>query len=315
MRRTVTLLSFTFILLAAPSVFAQATRTWISGVGDDANPCSRTAPCKTWAGAISKTAAGGEISVLDPGGFGALTITKSITLNGAGTLASILFSGTNGITINGAGVVVNIIDISLNGGTPTGPGLNGIRILQAAHVTVDGCDIFNFSNVGILDERTVAGTLTVRDTLIHNSILFNNNQVTMGIRQTPTSGAAANKLIVENSHIFNINQSNSVGIFVSNGGRATISNSSIHNNFRGLFVSGSAGAAEANVKDTVIFNNADGVRTTAGGTARLAATMITGNTTNGLDFGGGVIATFGNNYINGNGGNNGAGLTSLGGLQ
>src|SRR5438477_3797204 len=48
--------------------FAQATRTWVSGVGDDVNPCSRTAPCKTFAGAISKTAGGGEIDVLDPGG-------------------------------------------------------------------------------------------------------------------------------------------------------------------------------------------------------------------------------------------------------
>src|ERR1044071_7583262 len=79
---------------------AQATRTWVSGVGDDANPCSRTAPCKTFAGAISKTAAGGEISVLDPGGFGAVTITKSITISGDGTLAGIVSAGTNGIIVN-----------------------------------------------------------------------------------------------------------------------------------------------------------------------------------------------------------------------
>src|SRR5262250_2119072 len=82
------------MLVAAPAS-AQATRTWVSGVGDDANPCSRTAPCKTFAGAISKTAPSGEISVLDPGGFGAVTITKSITINGDGTLAGILVSGTN----------------------------------------------------------------------------------------------------------------------------------------------------------------------------------------------------------------------------
>ncbi|PYQ51096.1 MAG: hypothetical protein DMF59_08935, partial [Acidobacteria bacterium] len=74
-----------FVLVAGISLTAnaQASRTWVSGVGDDANPCSRTAPCKTFAGAISKTAAGGEISVLDPGGFGAVTITKSITIEGA----------------------------------------------------------------------------------------------------------------------------------------------------------------------------------------------------------------------------------------
>src|SRR5688572_1049000 len=79
---------------------AQATRTWVSGVGDDANPCSRTAPCKTWAGAISKTATGGIIDALDPGGYGGLTITKAITVEGNGTLASGLVSGANGFVIN-----------------------------------------------------------------------------------------------------------------------------------------------------------------------------------------------------------------------
>src|SRR3990170_4978414 len=91
------------LMLAAPAQ-AQATRTWVSGVGDDVNPCSRTAPCKTFAGAISKTATGGEISVLDPGGYGAVTMTKAITINGDGTLASILASATNGIIVNGAGI-------------------------------------------------------------------------------------------------------------------------------------------------------------------------------------------------------------------
>src|SRR5688572_12301684 len=90
------------VALSAPAANAQATRTWVSGVGDDVNPCSRTAPCKTFAGAISKTAAGGEISALDPGGFGAVTITKSITINGDGTLAGILASLVNGVTINAA---------------------------------------------------------------------------------------------------------------------------------------------------------------------------------------------------------------------
>src|SRR5882724_9458488 len=88
------------VTLPVTSAYAQATRTWVSGVGDDANPCSRTAPCKTFAGAISKTAAGGEIDCLDPGGFGAVTITKPITLDCVGTLGSILASGTNAVIIN-----------------------------------------------------------------------------------------------------------------------------------------------------------------------------------------------------------------------
>src|ERR1044071_7744479 len=81
---------------------AQATRTWVSGVGNAANPCSRTAPCKTFAGAISKTAAGGEINALDPGGYGAVTITKSITIDGTkgAGFGSILASGTNGVNVN-----------------------------------------------------------------------------------------------------------------------------------------------------------------------------------------------------------------------
>ena len=78
------LCSSSYLPVAGSLAHAQATRTWVSGVGDDANPCSRTAPCKTFAGAISKTAAGGEINVLDPGGFGAVTITKSITISSRG---------------------------------------------------------------------------------------------------------------------------------------------------------------------------------------------------------------------------------------
>src|SRR2546430_10596461 len=111
------------LALALPSpAFGQANRTFVSGVGDDLNPCSRTAPCKTFAGAISKTANGGEIDALDPGGFGAVTITKSITIDGNGTFASILAAGTNGVNINGAGITVTLRGLSING---AGTGLVG----------------------------------------------------------------------------------------------------------------------------------------------------------------------------------------------
>src|SRR2546423_13544781 len=92
------------IALAIPSsAFGQATRTWVSGVGDDVNPCSRTAPCKTFAGAISKTAVGGEINCLDSGGFGSVTITKSITIKCEGVIGGVLASGTFGINVNDSG--------------------------------------------------------------------------------------------------------------------------------------------------------------------------------------------------------------------
>src|SRR5215510_14010461 len=108
-----------FSMYVAPAN-AQATRTWVSGVGDDVNPCSRTAPCKTFAGAISKTAPGGEINCLDPGGFGAVTITKAITFDCAGTQGSILSSGVQGIVIiAGANDVVNIRNLEVNGAGTT----------------------------------------------------------------------------------------------------------------------------------------------------------------------------------------------------
>lgn len=116
----------------ASTASAQATRTWVSGVGDDANPCSRTAPCKTFAGAISKTAAGGEISVLDPGGFGGVTITKSISIVADGNEGSILVSGTNGIIINaGVNDQVTIHGVRIEA---LGTGLSGVRVLQAGEV-------------------------------------------------------------------------------------------------------------------------------------------------------------------------------------
>jgi hypothetical protein len=130
-------------LLQASPAQAQATRTWVSGVGDDINPCSRTAPCKTFAGAISKTATGGEINCLDPGGFGAVTITKSITIDCRGTFASILASGTNGVVVNVTeGSVVKLRNLWING---TGTGLNGIQSINGAgRIHVDNVLISGF---------------------------------------------------------------------------------------------------------------------------------------------------------------------------
>ena len=105
------------VLLGTAFMSAQASRTWVSGVGDDANPCSRTAPCKTFAGAISKTAAGGEIDALDPAGYGAVTITKGITIDGGGgQVASVLVSGTNGIVVQaGPSDTVILRNLRING--------------------------------------------------------------------------------------------------------------------------------------------------------------------------------------------------------
>src|SRR5438270_5618087 len=132
-------------VLGTTVMYGQASRTWVSGVGDDANPCSRTAPCKTFAGAISKTAAGGEIDSLDPGGFGAVTITKAITIDGGGgQVASVLVAGTNGIVVQaGVNDVVILRNIRINGISGSGNGgINGIRWLSGKSLYVENCYIF-----------------------------------------------------------------------------------------------------------------------------------------------------------------------------
>src|SRR6266571_1549667 len=141
-------------LLCSAPAHAQASRTWVSGVGDDVNPCSRTAPCKTFAGAISKTAIGGEIDALDPAGYGAVTITKSITIDGC-CMASILASGVNAINVN---IAVNgndperrvtIRHLSINGTGTNGSvgqrtGLRAINFIAGNALHVENCYIQNF---------------------------------------------------------------------------------------------------------------------------------------------------------------------------
>ncbi|MEA2478546.1 MAG: hypothetical protein QOJ07_468, partial [Thermoleophilaceae bacterium] len=155
------------IALVLPSAaFGQATRTWVSGTGDDANPCSRTAPCKTFAGAISKTAIGGIIDAQDDGGFGAVTITKSITIDGGHHTAGVLPGGAvNAININaGANDKINLRNLDIEGPGTT-IGLNGVRITQAKSVKIVHSDIFQFSRHGVDFVPTNAGAkLLVQDT-------------------------------------------------------------------------------------------------------------------------------------------------------
>src|ERR671914_714026 len=135
------------LALALPgSASAQATRTWVSGVGDDANPCSRTAPCKTFAGAISKTANGGEINCLDPGGFGGVTITKSLTIKCHYTEGGVLVSGTNAIVINAASTdKVTLVGLDINGiGVGAQTSLTGVKVLSAATVHIFNSEIYRF---------------------------------------------------------------------------------------------------------------------------------------------------------------------------
>lgn len=174
--RGVRLLAVSLVALAgaftAPSTFAQALRTWVSGVGDDVNPCSRTAPCKTFAGAISKTVPAGEINVLDPGGFGAVTITIPISLDGAAAgTAGVLASGTNAIIINidpvtypNATVVLRNLNIA-----GAGAGLTGVKVLRASKVVVEHTQIQGFQNAIEVVSGAKAKLLVQRADIVNNS--------------------------------------------------------------------------------------------------------------------------------------------------
>jgi hypothetical protein len=186
--------------LVAPAQ-AQATRTWVSGVGDDVNPCSRTAPCKTFAGAISKTAAGGEISVLDPGGFGAVTITKSISIVADGAEGSILGSMTNGIIINaGPKDVVNLHGLFIEG---AGNGLSGIKFVAGGELHVRHCLIRGFQDsatgIGIDIQPTVKASIFVSDTTIAK------NNVGIRVKPAAEGGAAADVFLDRVEAVQNLN--------------------------------------------------------------------------------------------------------------
>jgi hypothetical protein len=287
--------------LAIAPAHAQATRTWISGVGDDANPCSRTAPCKTWPGAIAKTATGGEIDALDPGGFGALTITKSITLDGGGgQVASTLVSGTAGMTVNVAGGVVIIRNVRFNGLLNSGsPGTTGISIVAAAVVVVEKCEVFGFSAAGI-GATVSTGTLALK---VQQTNL-NNNGGGIGIK--PSGGAIVNASI-ERTHA-DANTGAGIKVDGTAGGSSNVaitdSSISLNNSLALNAVSGPSGNVKVDLTRVVIAdNNGAGVQAnnSAGGTAMVTVgqSILSNNTSAWSPVGTPQLQSFQNNQVTG----------------
>jgi|ERR1700722_6634138 hypothetical protein len=271
------------------SMHAQATRTWISGVGDDANPCSRTAPCKTFAGAISKTATMGEIDCLDPGGFGALTITKPITLDCGSGVGSVLVSGTNGIVINSLGATdaVTIRNMTIEG---LGTGISGIEILAANSVHIENVKIHNFATAGVL----VAAANNV-DLSMNNVTISADNPTGIGISMTTSVGKATAQL--DNVHVWNTHP----GLQGKANSFWTVQNSDF--SFDGVGVKAFEAGTTINLIDCQINNNiTTGVQSVLGSTILLMGNTISGNPT-ALFPNGGMILSDGLNNLNGNGSN------------
>jgi hypothetical protein len=292
-------------LFAASQAFAQATRTWVSGVGDDANPCSRTAPCKTFAGAISKTAAAGEISVLDPGGFGGLTITKAITIDGDGTLASVLVAGTNGILVNaGLNDVVIIRNISIVGLVPSATsGLNGIRFLAGAELHVENVKIYGFSQQGIDFNPNAASSLFVTGTTLRNNTL---NAVWIHPTGTGSALATLDRVSMDG---------NGAGLRVEDGSLAVARDcEATGNGGHGFAVVSASRRADLSIDNCVSSQNSGTGVVTSGalGLAKISNMLITHNAAGLTAVAGSSVISFGNNRVSGNNANNGPATSTVG---
>ncbi|MGA8761469.1 MAG: right-handed parallel beta-helix repeat-containing protein [Candidatus Sulfotelmatobacter sp.] len=287
------LMVFALSLIASGVAQAQATRTWVSGVGDDANPCSRTAPCKTFAGAISKTATAGEIDALDPGGFGSVTVVKSITIDGGpGNLGGILAAYTSGINVNAIpGSVVSLRNLEING---SGTGTNGITLVAGAVLHVEHCFISGFVNNGINIATSAAVQVSVVDTI-------SRDNAQNGLFVQNTTGLA--EVLVSGSH-FDNNTLN--GIWASDFSKVTVRNSEAAGNGNaGYLANGGGSTATMNiVNSTAAHNRVSGIQ--AGGGAAASSVRVAGVSifTQAMGFSvltNGAIISFGNNFNTGGG--------------
>jgi len=297
-----TLCTMTYVDTAS----AQATRTWVSGVGDDVNPCSRTAPCKTFAGAISKTAASGEINCLDPGGYGALTITKSITIDCTGTFGSTLASSSTGFILNGANIDVVLRGLNINGAPVTSPGINGIRFLQGASLTVEDCIIQNFKAAapnghGILVNNTSTTVeLTVTDTIIQ----ANGTGTSGGGIQIAPTGTGGARVVIDGSEATN----NIVGIRADSSATSGAIEVSISNTvasqapFHGFVAIAGTGPVKMMLDGAVASSNlGEGIRAVgANAVIRMGRSTITNNGIGVQTASAGVVQSYGTNQITGN---------------
>jgi len=279
------------LLLIATSAHAQATRTWVSGVGDDVNPCSRTAPCKTFAGAISKTAAKGVISVLDPGGFGTVTITKSITIDGGGIVGSILASGTTGVIVNaGATDVVRLRNISIDGAST---GIDGVRFAAGGTLIIENVRINDFTADGVKFQPSGNSRLVITDSHISNIL---------GAAVHSVPGATGNAIVsLHNVRLYE----SGFGIKAEDRTKLSVRDSFIGDNINsGVQAKATAAAANVSLDNCQVTNNgptnlvSGGLKASgAGAVIHTAGSLITGNS-NGLSVEtGGQIASFGNNTV------------------
>ena len=294
------------LCLPAAPASAQNTRSWVSGVGTDANPCSRTAPCLTFTGAIAKTNAGGEINCLDSGSFGGFNIATSLSIICEGVVGGVLVTGGDAIIINaGAADVVVLRGLDIEG---SGAALHGVNFVAGAALHVENCRIRDFSAIfgwGIQFSPGAAAELYVTDTTIsHNGLPADGG----GIRILATAGTTS-KVVINQSNV----QNNTTGIKadgVNSGAGGVISvtirdTASVGNTQNGIVGTTNAGGSVAviMVNRSAASHNAAGFGIIADGPKTFitfGASSIAGNA-NGVGVSnGGTLLSWGTNQIYGN---------------
>jgi hypothetical protein len=248
--------------------------SWLSGLGDDANPCSRTAPCKTLSGAVSKTSQpGGQINVEDPGNFGSPSNTPTApTINGG-----IIIDGSPGIAILQTSVA----------------GIDGLDISAAADdvVILRHLDIEGYG-IGLHGINFISGkALYIEDSVIQG---FTGDAVHV-------APAAGGQVVLDNVSIRNNAQNgvNAVGASDSAPAAVTIRNSRIQSNVGAAVLA--ADYANITVDDSTLTGNAQGLacvtQSTGNCVITAASNLITQNTT-GVLSGRGVVEATGSATIN-----------------
>jgi hypothetical protein len=300
-------------LLTAQGAWAQSARTWISGIGDDANPCSRTAPCKTFVGAEIKTSAGGEVDTLDPGGFGAVTLTKSITLADEGTgVAGSQVSGTNAIVVNcttDPNCVVVIRGLVVDG---TGTGLNGVNFLAGKTLILENMTIRGFSSssagFGVMFQPNASQSYNL---MIENCTISTSGTgsvgsgIGAGVEVAPRGGVANVNVVLDHVRLVDGN----AGLRVDNSSGAgainvTVSNSAVSQNVNGGVAAISPSKttpAVISIDHSIVAQNNVGLNARAAGAViRFGSSAVSGNAEAIKFSNGGTVSTYGDNQMNDN---------------
>jgi hypothetical protein len=269
----------------------------VSGVGTDTGACAITAPCRTFAYALTQTAASGEIIVLTSGGYGSVTITQGVSIINTSNFAGVTVASGNGITINaGTNDSVTLRGLTVDGG---GTGSNGIVLNTGGKLTIDQCNVSNFVGTSTAGNGILMQPTSGNHNIVITNTMASNNQYG-GISYFPPFESPATAAIVIDRASSN---NNGYGILFDNISSSGAATASVSNSIAS--VNGSAGyyfsGSTVSLDFSYAHGNTNGVIASSGTTLYLGRNVLTGNSNDGLSIGGATVNSYKDNRIAGNG--------------